>query len=577
MGDVRNGNGYTETVMKRPTTSVRVIRAHCLLILFAFLPSLLAAQAGISVDRGELESSLEADIDFLNYVGPVERIDSREAIRGIGRAIGSAVREVGEGGDRRYRAERVIGDPTEPRLAADIIELGAGARVDHIDNLRRIVAGYLEEAWDYSADDADLLARFTTIYNAVHRGNMTFFTSRYRTAVIAALDAARVGLATSYQEWAGQTQIVIPIRDERAPGALDAVDPRQLIGPEVISELRNRTDLGIEDRKAIISFIERVIEERTEAIAEEREELAAEQEAIDERQAELAQADAAASEPAVDEPADDSQETQPPVEQPAEQEDTPTDESAPVAADDPGTAGAEENRGSDQAPADDADAQPEEPQDEAPTDTTAEQSITEEEVLNEREEEIAARQEELDEEEAEVEELTRQVEELYQETAEDQSALEDGSPAQQNVPFVRVSRDGGLELTIVDLNQGEVVGEQTIPIAQRALVPYQGGFLVAHRETGQLLLVDSGTLGIIAESDHSVIPEGRLIAVGPRILAPIPVDGQVYVGEFDAGLVLQRRSAEPVLPQTDIAVRGERLLVQSQNRQLRVLQLSDLE
>jgi hypothetical protein len=565
--------------MKRPITSVRVVRAHCLLILFAFLPSLLAAQAGISVDRGELESSLEADIDFLNYVGPVERIDSREAIRGIGRAIGSAVREVGEGGDGRYRAERVIGDPTEPRLAADIIELGAGARVDHIDNLRRIVAGYLEEAWDYSADDADLLARFTTIYNAVHRGNMTFFTSRYRTAVIAALDAARVGLATSYQEWAGQTQLVIPIRDERAPGALDAVDPRQLIGPEVISELRNRTDLGIEDRKAIISFIERVIEERTEAIAEEREELAAEQEAIDERQAELAEADAAtAPEPAVDEPANDSQEAPRPVDQPAEQGDTLADEPDSVADDDPGTAGAEEDRRSGQAPVDDADAQPVEPQDEAPTDTTAtEQSVTEEEALVEREEEIAARQEELDEEEAEVEELTRQVEELYQETAEDQSALEDGSPAQQNVPFVRVSRDGGLELTIVDLNQGEVVGEQTIPIAQRALVPYQGGFLVAHRETGQLLLVDAGTLGIIAESDHSVIPEGRLIAVGPRILAPIPVDGQVYVGEFDAGLVLQRRSAEPVLPQTDIAVRGERILIQSQNRQLRVLQLSDLE
>ena len=42
---------------------------------------------GLEIDRDELQDALDADIEFQNYEGPVEQIDSREAIRGIGRAL----------------------------------------------------------------------------------------------------------------------------------------------------------------------------------------------------------------------------------------------------------------------------------------------------------------------------------------------------------------------------------------------------------------------------------------------------------------------------------------------------------
>ncbi|MDA3951003.1 MAG: P83/100 family protein, partial [Spirochaeta sp.] len=246
------------------------------------------ALPGLEIDRDELRDALDADIEFQNYEGPVEQIDSREAIRGIGRSLGRTVTaETGADYAGRYILRRIIGDETSPLRAADLLELTGDAQVDHIVNLRRIVAGYLEDGWGYQAADADLLSRFITIYNAVHRGDLSFFSARYRAAVIDALDSDRVGLATSYRQWAGQTQLVIPIRPERRAGDLDAVDPGQLVDRAVIAELRTRADLGIEDRKAIIEFIERVIEERTEVIAEEREEIEAEQQEIDERRAEI--------------------------------------------------------------------------------------------------------------------------------------------------------------------------------------------------------------------------------------------------------------------------------------------------
>ena len=85
----------------------------------------------------------------------------------------------------------------------------------------------------------------------------------------------------------GKRSLLFRFARNEARGHLTAVDPGQLVDRAVIAELRTRADLGIEDRKAIIEFIERVIEERTEVIAEEREAIAQEQQEIDERQAEI--------------------------------------------------------------------------------------------------------------------------------------------------------------------------------------------------------------------------------------------------------------------------------------------------
>ncbi len=64
--------------------------------------------------------------------------------------------------------------------------------------------------------------------------------------------------------------------------------------------------------------------------------------------------------------------------------------------------------------------------------------------------------------------------------------------------------------------------------------------------------------------------------VDGHLLTVIPNDDEFVVGEFDAQLVLQRRSARPVLEDTDIVVREDELLVQGENGELRVLRLDDI-
>lgn len=552
---------------------------------------MLFSMHALEIDRTELREASDADIEFENYEGPVEQIDSREAIRGIGRYLGDGTAADGEADYAgRYRAYRIIGDATEPLRAADVIELSASARVDHIVNLRRIVAGYLETAWGYNREDADLLSRFTTIYNAVHRGNLDFFAQRYRSAVVARLDSDRVGLATSYRRWAGQTQIVIPIRPERAAGDLDAVDPGQLVDEAVIAELRTRSDLGIEDRKAIIAFIERVIEERTEVIAEERAAIEEEQAEIDERQAEIEEEIAAIEEDEPEEetppaaPAEDSAQPSPVDDEPDSTVDEAADEAEPTEEEPPAERPDEEEPAA--APATDEDV-PVDDGDDAPADAPEEQVETppsdeddqraalesEQEALAEREDELEERRQELDEEEEDVESLTEEVEELYQETAEDQEAVEAGGEPTELVPFAIANESGVFELAIIDLDDLTISGEQTVPVMTREPVSYQGGLLVAHAGSSKLLLLDATSLAIIAESDADVVPDGRIRVVGTSVLAVINEAGTYYVGEFDAQLVLQRRSAESVRSDTDIVNRGDRLLVQGADGSLRTLSL----
>ena len=83
--------------------------------------------------------------------------------------------------------------------------------MDHIDNLRRIIAAYLESAYGYSRQDSQTLAVFVTVYNAVYRGKLDVFKQKYKTVVTKNLTANKAGLALNYAEWPGKTQIVIPL------------------------------------------------------------------------------------------------------------------------------------------------------------------------------------------------------------------------------------------------------------------------------------------------------------------------------------------------------------------------------
>ena len=161
---------------------------------------LLAPQLTAQVNRAELERPEQ--VEFINYVGPHARIDTLAQIRAIGYELGILIRNGASraGATGRYFVIHSVGGAGEDKLDADIFGLGPDVGVDHIRNLRLIIQGYLEAAYSYSESDAALLSRYITIYNAVYRGDMNYFGSRYKDPVMENISGEKAGLSIRYDE-----------------------------------------------------------------------------------------------------------------------------------------------------------------------------------------------------------------------------------------------------------------------------------------------------------------------------------------------------------------------------------------
>ena len=266
------------------------------LSIFALLA--LQSVSAISVDRSEIQSAGDTEIVFRNYSGPHSVINTVEQIRAIGSGIGRQVSAnpgrtglVGDAG--RYAVIHAVDPSTSGRFDADIFIIGRGATVDHITNVRRIISAYLVSAYGYSVRDADTIATFVTVYNAVYRGNLEYFKSRYKEIVTGNLSQPIVGLSTNYEDWPGNTQIVIPLSD--LSGGLGTVDTSLISDKDVIKSMQDEDDKGIDARKDMVDIKEREADE-AQAKADEAQARADEEKAkLSDEQRKKAEADEAAA------------------------------------------------------------------------------------------------------------------------------------------------------------------------------------------------------------------------------------------------------------------------------------------
>ncbi|MCL2192891.1 MAG: hypothetical protein FWB78_05810 [Treponema sp.] len=275
------------------------------MLLFCVFFSAAMATSHAQVDRAELERH-QAPVNFVNFEGPVIRNETREQIRQIGVSLGQdiAAGQTQAGTLGWYFVISSVSPPDGDRLNADIFGIGAGAAVDHIRNLRVIIQGYLQAAYNYSEADAALLSQFITIYNAVNRADWDFISGRYKAPVLGHLTPQNVGISVRFDEWAGQTRMLIPIA---GMGDLSAVDTAAISDMRVIDELRTEDGMGIELRMDLVDLMEREAAEaearaaalrqaaalEEQALAQERARLEAEQQRIAQEQQQLAQAQAA--------------------------------------------------------------------------------------------------------------------------------------------------------------------------------------------------------------------------------------------------------------------------------------------
>ncbi|MFW6234600.1 MAG: P83/100 family protein, partial [Spirochaetota bacterium] len=256
------------------TVRVRILRFVLTAVIGAGVAASLMA---LDVAEEELRRTEDSDIEFINFEGPVESPQTVAQIVGIGEYLAREGSYFG-----RYRILSAVDESVTSGLDADILYILPEARVNHIDNVRAILSGYLEARYGYSSANAMLLARLSTIYNAVNRGDPDFFEERYKPVVVENLSAENVGISLRYTDWPGNTEIVVPLRSDRL-----VVDPFALADEGVIDDLRRREDMGLEDRRELVELMDEVIIQESEEITEEQERIAGELEDLEEREREL--------------------------------------------------------------------------------------------------------------------------------------------------------------------------------------------------------------------------------------------------------------------------------------------------
>ncbi len=238
-----------------------------------------ALSAEAAVDREELEKNLR-EVEFINYEGPNEIIESKSEIMSIGQLLAGAISpgSVQASIPGKYRVLHLL-DPSEPdKMGADVFILEKGAKVDHIRNLRLIISSYLQNMYSYSSGDSMLIAEFITYYNAVYRGNIGFFSDRYINMVLTNISGENAGIDINYVNWPGKTRLVIPLEKSAAP------DPFELAEKDVIEDLRKEEDMGIEQRKKIVEFQEESIAAGRDNLAKKEEEVAKGEKVIAEKE-----------------------------------------------------------------------------------------------------------------------------------------------------------------------------------------------------------------------------------------------------------------------------------------------------
>lgn len=504
----------------------------------ALLISLSTTAFALEVDENELKSTGTIDtVVFVNYTGPHAKIDSLNSIKKIGSDLGTVIaadpeKMTNTGAANKYSVIHAI-DPSESgKLDADILLIGPNATVDHIKNLRYIIASYLSSAYGYSEQDAETVAVFVTVYNAVYRGNTEYFAKKYKNIVNSNLTADKCGLALNYKDWPGKSQIVIPLYDVK--GGLSSVDTSVISDKEVVKHMQEDDDKNVESRKQMVDIKEREAEEATEKAQEAQKKAVEEQKKLQEEK----------------------QKTQE-VKKEAEQ-------AKKVAEKNPNDKKAQEEAAKKQ-----------------------EELKAQEEKQAEQEEKTEEAKETAAEKQAVADKKTNEAQEERKEIAKDQQEVIEKAIRDAATPAVygmELTDEDQLLSTLIKVNSqnGQII--KTSPVTYiRNRTMFQAGenfIAIAGENKGngavKLVLLSSDTMEITAESNEIVHENSVLIQDGTDYYCVIQ-DGKNWVlAKYDQELTLNLKSPVPLMSSTPVSITEAGILVTGAKGYVKLLDKSDL-
>ena len=524
-----------------------------ILFLITVLFFIILQVHSLEVSKKELQSiSNNSTIEFINYTGPHKKIDSIEAIKGIGsnlaQNIPQKLTEFQKNGDlNRYSVIHAVDSSQKDKLDADIILIGKDATVDHITNVRRIISAYLSAAYNYSQEDADTLAVFITVYNAVYRSDLDSFKSKYKDIVIQNLTQENCGLSVNYKDWPGNSQIVIPLFDVTSSD-ISTVDTSVISDTKVVTSMKEDDDKNVESRKDMVDIKEREADAASEKAKEAQKKAVTEQKKLDEEKKKT-------------------QETK----KEAQEAQKKAEEKQKVAEENP------ENK------------QAQKEAEEAKKEAEEKQQAAEEQ--EEKQEEQQAKtdeaKQEAKEQQARADKKETEAQNERKEIAKDQAEVQkkEAEQALMTTEFgIILSDEANMLSRLVKFNvaDGEVI--KNSPVAQirnRTIYKEGDGFIAIAGENSKkgavkLVTISPETLEISAESENTISQDSVLVQDGKEYYCVVEEKGKFYLGKFGGDLALKLKSEIEVKSGTPITVTDSGIVVTDSAGKLRLLDKKDL-
>ena len=511
----------------------------------------LANTFALEVDKNELNSTDGTTIEFINYTGPHKVIDSIASIKGIGSSLGTQITDITKPSttskNNKYYVIHAVDENETGKLDADILFIGSDATVDHITNLRRIIAAYLSSAYGYDEKDADTLSVFITVYNAVYRGKIDIFKSKYKNVVIEKISSENCGLSVNYSDWPGKSEIIIPLYDVK-DGGLSTVDTSVISDSSVVKSMKEDDDKNVESRKEMVDIKEREADAASEKAKEAQKQAVSEQKKLDEEKKKTAE-----------------------VKKEAEKAEKKAEEKQKVA---------EEN----------------------PSDKKAQQEAKEaKEEAEEKKEAVKEQEKKEEEQQAKTEEAKQEAKEQQaradkketeaqterKEIAKDQQEVQkkEAEKALAATEFGIILSDEAKMLSRLvkfNIENGEIVQNSPVSVIRNRTV-YKGadGFIAIAGENAKngavkLVTISEDTLEIISESENTIAPDSVLVKDGSDFYCIVDEKGKYYAAKFGEDLSLKLKSELQVKAGTPITVTANGLVVTDSSGKLRLLDKKDL-
>ncbi len=199
------------------------------------------------VDKEKLKDFVNMDLEFVNYKGPYDSTNTYEQIVGIGEFLARPL--INSNSNSSYYGKYFINrfiDDQDKKASVDVFSIGSRSQLDSILNLRRILTGYLIKSFDYERSSAELIAKVITIHNAVYRGDLNYYKEVYIEAALKSLTKENAGLSRVYSQWAGKTQIFIPLKKNILSGKVESdIDIDSLVTDKVVAALLSENEAGV--------------------------------------------------------------------------------------------------------------------------------------------------------------------------------------------------------------------------------------------------------------------------------------------------------------------------------------------